>query len=39
MWRYYLCYCEAAFLERAIGVVQVLWAKPACTIGLVGSGD
>ena len=39
MWRYYLCYCEAAFLERAIGVVQVLWAKPACTIGLAGSGD
>ena len=29
MWRYYLCYCEAAFLERAIGLVQVLWAKPA----------
>ena len=39
MWRYYLCYCEAAVLERAIGVVQVLWAKPACTIGLAGSGD
>ena len=28
MWRYYLCYCEAAFLERAIGVCQVMWAKP-----------
>jgi len=36
MWRYYLCYCEAAFLERAIGVVQVLWAKPAATMGSVG---
>lgn len=36
MWRYYLCYCEAAFLERAIGVVQVLWAKPAASIGSVG---
>lgn len=35
MWRYYLCYCEAAFLERAIGVVQVLWAKPASTLGTV----
>ncbi len=37
MWRYYLCYCEAAFLERAIGVVQVLWAKPGSTLGTVGS--
>ncbi|MEY2726053.1 MAG: Cyclopropane-fatty-acyl-phospholipid synthase [Planctomycetota bacterium] len=33
MWRYYLCYCEAAFLERAIGLVQVLWAKPASPLG------
>jgi cyclopropane-fatty-acyl-phospholipid synthase len=33
MWRYYLCYCEAAFLERAIGLVQVLWAKPGSTLG------
>ena len=24
MWDYYLCYCEGAFLERAIGDVQVL---------------
>lgn len=30
MWQYYLCYCEAAFAERFIGVVQVLWAKPDC---------
>lgn len=37
MWRYYLCYCEAAFLERAIGVVQVLWAKPGASLGTVGS--
>jgi cyclopropane-fatty-acyl-phospholipid synthase len=36
MWRYYLCYCEAAFLERAIGVVQVLWARPGSSIGAVG---
>lgn len=35
MWRYYLCYCEAAFLERAIGVVQVMWAKPGSTLGTV----
>ncbi len=27
MWRYYLCYCEAAFLERATGVAQIVWAK------------
>jgi cyclopropane-fatty-acyl-phospholipid synthase len=33
MWRYYLCYCEAAFLERAIGLVQVLWAKPGSSLG------
>ncbi len=34
MWRYYLCYCEAAFLERATGVVQAVWAKPESPIGL-----
>lgn len=28
LWRYYFCYCEGAFLERAIGVVQMLLAKP-----------
>ncbi|MCR9201261.1 MAG: cyclopropane-fatty-acyl-phospholipid synthase family protein [Planctomycetaceae bacterium] len=33
MWRYYLCYCEAAFLERATGLVQTLWAKPGCELG------
>lgn len=33
MWRYYLCYCEAAFLERATGLVQTLWAKPGCDLG------
>lgn len=30
MWEYYFCYCEAAFLERLTGVVQVVYAKPAC---------
>jgi cyclopropane-fatty-acyl-phospholipid synthase len=30
MWEYYFCYCEAAFLERATGVVQLLLAKPQC---------
>ena len=28
MWEYYLCYCEAAFLERAIGTVQMLIMRP-----------
>jgi cyclopropane-fatty-acyl-phospholipid synthase len=28
MWRMYLCYCEAGFDERRIGVVQALLAKP-----------
>lgn len=30
MWEYYLCYCEAAFRERAVGTVQVVFAKPNC---------
>lgn len=28
LWRFYLCYCEAAFTERATGVVQLLLARP-----------
>ena len=28
MWEFYLCYCEGAFLERAISNVQILFAKP-----------
>lgn len=32
MWEYYLCYCEGAFLERAISDVQILFAKPACQL-------
>ena len=28
LWEYYLCYCEAAFTERYVGVVQMLLAKP-----------
>jgi cyclopropane-fatty-acyl-phospholipid synthase len=30
LWNYYLCYCEAAFDERAIGVVQMQFDKPEC---------
>ena len=32
MWEYYLCYCEGAFLERYIGNVQMVLAKPDCRI-------
>jgi cyclopropane-fatty-acyl-phospholipid synthase len=28
MWEYYLCYCEGGFLERSIGTVQMLFARP-----------
>ena len=28
MWQYYLCYCEGAFQERAIGNVQMLMMRP-----------
>jgi cyclopropane-fatty-acyl-phospholipid synthase len=30
LWNYYLCYCEAAFTERVIGVLQIQFDKPAC---------
>ena len=29
-WQYYLCYCEAGFRERQIGVSHLLLAKPDC---------
>ena len=29
MWRFYFCYCEGGFLERAISDVQMLFAMPA----------
>jgi cyclopropane-fatty-acyl-phospholipid synthase len=32
MWEFYLCYCEGAFLERAISDVQILFAKPECRL-------
>jgi cyclopropane-fatty-acyl-phospholipid synthase len=28
MWEFYLCYCEGAFLERAISDVQIVFTKP-----------
>jgi len=32
-WHYYLCYCEAGFHERQIGVAQILLSKPAFRAG------
>ena len=29
MWEYYFCYCEGGFIERAIGDVHMVFAKPA----------
>ncbi len=28
LWRMYLCYCEAGFAERRIGLIQAVYAKP-----------
>jgi cyclopropane-fatty-acyl-phospholipid synthase len=33
MWEYYFCDCEAGFLERAIGDVQLLLLKPGARLG------
>jgi cyclopropane-fatty-acyl-phospholipid synthase len=30
MWEYYLCYCEAAFDERRVNLVQMLFAQRGC---------
>ena len=30
LWRFYLCYCEALFEERHVGVVQIQFDKPQC---------
>jgi cyclopropane-fatty-acyl-phospholipid synthase len=30
MWEFYLAYCEGGFIERSIGCVQMLFAKPKC---------
>lgn len=30
MWNFYYCYCEGAFLERAISNAQILLVKPGC---------
>ena len=30
LWTYYFCYCEAAFNERSVGVLQIQFDKPQC---------
>jgi len=30
LWRYYLCYCEAAFEARYLGLVQLVFEGPRC---------
>ena len=35
MWEYYLCYCEGAFLERAISDLQIVFCKPECRLELM----
>ena len=30
LWNFYFCYCEGGFIERQIGVVQMLFTKPLC---------
>lgn len=30
LWEYYLCYCEAVFEERYLGVVQIQFDRPLC---------
>jgi cyclopropane-fatty-acyl-phospholipid synthase len=31
-WEYYLCYCQAGFAERLIGVSQIVFTKPMCRL-------
>jgi len=30
LWKYYLCYCEAVFEERHVGILQIQFDKPQC---------
>jgi cyclopropane-fatty-acyl-phospholipid synthase len=39
LWNYYLCYCEAAFEERHVGVLQIQFDKPQCRRDLVTHGE
>jgi cyclopropane-fatty-acyl-phospholipid synthase len=35
LWEFYLCSCEGAFAERALGDAQLLLTKPACRRGVI----
>jgi cyclopropane-fatty-acyl-phospholipid synthase len=41
MWEFYLCYCEAGFEERQVGVIQAVFEKPgarrASVLGRLGA--
>lgn len=32
LWHFYLCYCEAAFAERRVHNIHLMFAKPGCTV-------
>jgi cyclopropane-fatty-acyl-phospholipid synthase len=38
LWNYYLCYCEAAFEERHIGLLQIQFDKPLCRRDAIPAG-
>jgi cyclopropane-fatty-acyl-phospholipid synthase len=38
MWEFYLCYCEAGFLERSCTCAQLLLVKPRCQVGSLRRG-
>ena len=39
LWRYYLCYCEGAFIEHAIGDVQMHLIRPLARVDVAGGGS
>jgi cyclopropane-fatty-acyl-phospholipid synthase len=39
MWEWYLLYCEAGFVERAISTVQLVFDKPGCRLAAVSGAD
>jgi cyclopropane-fatty-acyl-phospholipid synthase len=39
LWNYYLCYCEAAFEERHVGVLHIQLDKPQCRRDLIKQGE
>jgi cyclopropane-fatty-acyl-phospholipid synthase len=34
LWRWYFCYCEAGFLERTVGLLQLVLAGPRAGSGV-----